>query len=61
MVRDERTKARDPEIQALRVRSLQLIAEAESIYSQLADHQIEMAGFLRRASDVVDPAKDRQE
>ena len=52
--------SRDPEVQRLRVRSLQLIAEAESIYHELSDHQAEMAGFLRRAQDVVEP-KDQRE
>lgn len=44
---------RDPEVQALLMESLKLIAKAEGLYEQLTDHQEEMAGFLRRAEAIV--------
>lgn len=54
-------KGRDPEVQALLVESLKLIARAEGLYEQLTEHQMEMAGFLRRAQDFVDTEDSKDE
>lgn len=54
----ESAPGRDPEVQALLMESLKLIAKAEGLYEQLTDHQMEMAGFLRRAADFVATAPE---
>lgn len=50
----DQTSNRDPEVQELLMESLKLIAKAEGLYAQLTTHQMEMAGFLRRAADFID-------
>jgi hypothetical protein len=55
------TSSRDPEVQSLLVESLKLIAKAEGLYEQLTEHQMEMAGFLRRAQDFVNTEGSKDE
>lgn len=53
------TEPRDPEVRQLLLETLRLVVRAESVLTQLVQHQVKIAAFLEHAETFADIESSR--